>query len=342
MVTKILMVHVGGSFRWGGTLSMNIGAPEGYDGQKQACESHVLFADNIRKKWNIATDFLIDTYTTQYDSDIQSWYPEGSQFVFHNPFKSYELLLKDAIDRVSNLKQYDAVLFVRVDLLLLPDLFETFHPFKKITFTHLGGNDCLLSNKRPSVMDLILWVPSRFYSIFSHTCLEWFPEGTIRLFHDAYNYYSASATGFWIDNPYHRSLKETLAVNPFQVIVNRPRNPLENLYQGDLADFKGILEDDMTYPKLDINHCPVRTFDPVEVPDGRTWGKPKVSPGTQSQPEGVAAEAQTPTDHIDSIEGAQRDGDLEESAAEAQSFSPNQISKLINAITLIAFVFLIS
>ena len=252
---NILIIHVGASFRYGERFNLLIGTEQSFEGQKNASESHVRFSEFLRDRWNITSDFLIDTYTTQYDANLTSWYPQGSRFFLNEPFKSYDWLLNDAVLNANNVSAYDAVLFIRIDLVLLPGLSEAFRPFEKLTFPFLQGNMWKHpDNGNPMVGDLIVYVPKTMFTIFNHTCLEWFPNQTIYIQHWSYPYYSANKIGFWVEEYHSSSSKDDW--NPLYYIVNRDRS-FNIGYTGDTFEgFDGSWDDDMTFPKLDINYCP--------------------------------------------------------------------------------------
>jgi hypothetical protein len=233
---------------------MLIGTPQSFQGQKEACESHLNFSLFLKNQWNITSEFLIDTYSTQYDKNLTSWYPSDSKLIFHPNHFGYERVISDAINQAGDLSGYDAVFFARIDLFFLPGLSENFKIFDKLTFPFMAEKHWKNENNRPMLSDMMLWVPKQLFTIFNHNCTIWLSNTRLRVDHDMFNFYSASTIGLWVEE-YHSSNTRG-EWNQLFYIVNRNRS-FSFQYKGkNLSHFDGIWADDMNWPKLDINHCP--------------------------------------------------------------------------------------
>ena len=161
---KLLIVSVGQTFRGGGFRSTASGDDSSVSGQREAAESHFAFARYLKKRYNIDTDFVVNTYTSQFQSLLQSWYPANTKFKFGtiNPALTaevaYQRLLNDGVDLArtnGTLTGYGAVLFIRADIFLKPGFFHYFRLFDRLTFSFIvqKSHSRLGINRRPQVGD---------------------------------------------------------------------------------------------------------------------------------------------------------------------------------------------
>ena len=102
---KGLLLFLGESFRYGGQGSRYVGVPESYQGQIDACKTHINFIKYSIEKYNIDIDVFISTYETQYTNDLLNIYNEhiigtniynnqtriGIKSLFHNSIKNINL-----------------------------------------------------------------------------------------------------------------------------------------------------------------------------------------------------------------------------------------------------------
>jgi hypothetical protein len=250
MPGKILIILTGATFRFGGQHNLDIGDEKSYDGQKEACLSHLRFAEHLETNYNMTSDFIFESYATPYQEDLRSWYPNNSQITFHQPFKSYPWLLNTAVSRISDIEQYSAVLFIRGDLFLKDGFVKAFKLFEKITFSFIVRKIHWLHghNKRPKVGDMILYVPKKHFYVMS--------RGTISLSHDSYNDYHAEHLGFMVEGAHDANSEKY--PNPLYRIVNRPESTKVDEEAKTMADFDGIWEDDLRYPKMPETSYPSR------------------------------------------------------------------------------------
>ena len=266
---KILIISVGQTFRSGGRLTVKEGTESSVNPQKDATESQLAFARYLHDRFNIAADFIVNTYPSKYctaaddpNCKLREWYPSGTRIYLNQmlslrgdtklrvlrpdavaSMKGYERLINLGISRISNVHDYGAVLFIRADLELKPGFFHYFDLYDRITFGFLvqKASSKLPTNKRPQIGDMIMYVPRQHFIIFKH-------KGQLKLYHDAYNFYRSNTVGFMI-NTYHDTNPHR-STNPLYFISNRPRSDKTEDVGYTYDDFDGIWEDDPAYPKL--------------------------------------------------------------------------------------------
>ena len=243
---KLLIVSVGQTFRAGSWMSTEVGDRTAVPGQREAVESHLAFARYVNARFGVTSDFIVNTYSSPFQNDLVSWYPEGTHFKFGTITPgmysdvAYQKLLDEALNATS-LSQYCAVVFIRADIFLKPGFFHYFRFFDKITFSFILGKSISKDEfSRPLVGDILLHVPNSYFQIF---------RNGFRLFHDSYRFYSVASMGFMV-NTYHWS-NSADDVNPLYYIVNRK---VANESRNDgvtYDDFDGIWADDLNYTKVD-------------------------------------------------------------------------------------------
>jgi hypothetical protein len=165
MSKKILFVLTGDSFRCKNDIE------DVEKKQKIATISHLELAETIKNKYNVDTDFLINTYkTTPYnDSLIIKWYEKKSVILnigdklscegesIHNTIE----LLKNI-----NLDNYIDVLFIRMDLYLKPYFIDNFNiSTDKIYYAHVDTNHQMNNITYPSINHAITLVPQKYFDL---------------------------------------------------------------------------------------------------------------------------------------------------------------------------------
>ena len=252
---KMLIISVGQTFRGGGRFSTSIGDADAVNGQHDAVASHMAFSRYLKYRFDVNVDFLVNTYSSQYNNLLQSWYPTGTQFKFGTVNSSltaefaYQNLLNSAVRLRRRIGDYGGVFFIRADLYLKPQFFQAFTFYDRVTFPFIveRRNSKLLTNKRPQIGDVLLYVPNRYFGLM-------YARDGFRLFHDAYNHYNVSQMGFML-NTYHECNSQE-AANPLYRMVNRPISNDTADIGRTYDDFDGVWEDDDAYIKLEISNVP--------------------------------------------------------------------------------------
>lgn len=176
---KLLFIIVGGSFRKGSHMTRNYGSHEAYDEQIKASENQIEFLKHIKNKYNIdQIDIIISTYSTKYDNDLINVYKDylidknifdynngkglrGIHKLFHESYKDH-------------LKNYDALLFLRIDIMLKQKLFDIFNPnAQTILFPFIcspinittGEVSDRYPSGHPKPSDMLLFVPKKYFNI---------------------------------------------------------------------------------------------------------------------------------------------------------------------------------
>lgn len=117
---RLALIIRGEAFRMGTQNNRNDGMSESYDEQKAACNTHMELIRKIESQ-GYDVDVYINSYHTQYDSEILSWYGD---YVKDSRFHEQKLanqmeLIKNAVEMINdNLNTYDTLLIVRIDLYL--------------------------------------------------------------------------------------------------------------------------------------------------------------------------------------------------------------------------------
>jgi len=252
MSPTVLVIMVGGVFRKGGHLGVEIGQVESIPEQKLASESHMRFKDFLKSSFDLDTEFLINTYSTELDDTLRSFYPADiTRFNFNTtPNLGYPKLLNDAVvqaSRTTPFEKYAAVVFIRIDLLLKDGFFSTFKLYDKLTVpfveTFTGYCMSFLANNRPRINDLIFYVPRAFYNIFK--------LGTVSLHHESFNVYYSEDIGFMTDTMY--TANSDSYPNPLYRIVNRPEATHHKYFKlSSYLDQGFDLSTDESMPKMPI------------------------------------------------------------------------------------------
>ena len=120
---KILLV--GEPFRLGGQGARVRDLPESHEGQRLACMSHVALAESLESR-GIKTSFFIESYTTRFKGDLESWY--GPRLVKINLRENLVGIQRLVRDGMSSMGAEEPILVCRIDI-MLKDLFsDVFDP----------------------------------------------------------------------------------------------------------------------------------------------------------------------------------------------------------------------
>jgi len=248
---SVLVILVGAAFRWGGQSNLSIGSSESFPDQKMACESHLDLARHL-SSLGLTTRFLVNSYTSQYDSVLKSWYPPDTTWRLHNPFKGYQWLLDDAVSSIPDdmLYTYTGILLIRIDLFVKPEFIAKFELYDKVMFPQATPRLYfeMTLNKRPTVSDMILFIPARHFGYLA--------SKSVSLHECSYNDYNSSDIGFMIRSRHEADSAKDW--NPLYRIVNRAEAPnlcdrgwLDHCPGTDsLSAFSGIWDDDPICSKL--------------------------------------------------------------------------------------------
>jgi len=222
---KGLLLLYGESFREGNQGSRLRDTENSFHTQKIASDSHILFCKNIKNKYNIDMDILINTYDTKYESSLKSWYIDNNLTYMTNTELIGFKLVQNALDVIDKDK-YNFILFTRIDIYIKPQFYNIFNPYwDKIYFISQNWTFCqkcgFLDNNEvnyPVVNPIIEFIPKTYYKVLTN----------INVDHDAWKKYidtfnmSNNDMDFMV-NTYHDtdSYKD---FNPYYKMIGRPEN----------------------------------------------------------------------------------------------------------------------
>jgi len=188
---KGLICYYGGAFRQGGRFSTTQDTETGYDGQYYATQTHLKLTEFIKSN-GYDVDTLINTYHSKYENKLSKWY-NTYQIVLNtlnkklNSTDGRDNLISSCIKNIKSLTadNYDFILFIRIDLFLKPGFFDILDiTSNKINFiaNNYDTNTCMTYNKDkdPVVVDLILFVPKKYFYIL---------DDNFKLCHESWTYY---------------------------------------------------------------------------------------------------------------------------------------------------------
>ena len=226
---KGLIVYYGGGFRDGPSTSSIQDTEKGYNNQFYASQSHIKLNKILTEK-GYDIDSLICSYHSKYESNLKVWYDPFD--IILNTIKTTvrstegrDSLIKTCIKNMKNLKmeEYDFVLFIRIDLFLKRDFFNTLDvKSERVQFlahNFFTGHCGFTEKKDPEVVDMILYVPKKHFNIL---------DNNFKLNHKAWTYYKKQYQltdddlGFMTDKRFDSN--SYLDLNPFYVISGRPEN----------------------------------------------------------------------------------------------------------------------
>lgn len=141
--------------------------------QKIATISHIKFIKTIKEKYNIDSNFFINTYKSNNYKDIliKKWYGKNS-IGLHFINEQYDefKLINNTINLLENINinQYNNILFLRIDFYLKSYFIENFNiSIDKIYYTHIDTNHGFLDNNKlyPYVCYNILLIPQYYFNL---------------------------------------------------------------------------------------------------------------------------------------------------------------------------------
>jgi hypothetical protein len=88
---KCLILIFGESFRTGSQYSRTKGLSESYQGQLDACHSHLKFFKFLQTKYNIEISVSLLTYTTKFDKDLENLYHDYKKDIQDNSVREHIL-----------------------------------------------------------------------------------------------------------------------------------------------------------------------------------------------------------------------------------------------------------
>jgi len=157
---KALFLAIGEAFRQGRHTTIR-GTPESYEGQKAASFSHVNFIEFLEKKHNIKIDVIINSYNTQYDSDLINWYNRNLlKYKLRKNLIGWFEIYETGIDLIEN-TNYDFIFVHRIDILFKSYLNKVFKiESQKVIYPTLVNG---WGNIRPN--DTMMFVPQKFFNL---------------------------------------------------------------------------------------------------------------------------------------------------------------------------------
>lgn len=211
-----LLILFGESFRLGGQNIRNRGSPESYDAQMKAAQSQVAWIERLRMK-GIEMDVGISSYTTSYQDQLASVYPNLVFSLFHPDLLGQNGLIQHALNHTrSEQFDYDFVFYMRIDL-LLKEPFDhiNLNTWQTIRFFSICWEKWSHIGKDPRVNDMMMYIPRAYFKYLR----------SIELSH--YSWPKLMELGLTYDDmdmmwdTYHDSNSE-IDYNPYYSIVNRP------------------------------------------------------------------------------------------------------------------------
>jgi len=162
---KALLILFGESFRLGGYGNRNRGSNESYIEQINAAKSHILFLEELKKK-ECSTDVYISSYNTKFDKDLEYVY---NNFLLKSDFYENLIgankLIHNAIDNITNIEQYNFVLFMRIDLYLKNEFINIFDiNWDKILFPCICYKPHHKCGIHPRNNDMMIYIPKKYYN----------------------------------------------------------------------------------------------------------------------------------------------------------------------------------
>ncbi len=206
----MLIIFFGESFRLGGQGNRNIGSINSYNGQMEACNSHLRFLNKNK------SDVYIASYKTQYDKDLLSLYkPYLIGSTFHKNVIGMDNLIHKTINSI-DISKYDSIFLIRIDLYLKDYFIEIFKPSEIILFPTICWYKSCVTNGHPRINDTMTFIPKKYYKFIKY--FEFGHETWYKLMN--YLTYEDIDT---IIHTFHDSDSEK-DLNPLYKIVNRPES----------------------------------------------------------------------------------------------------------------------
>jgi hypothetical protein len=177
------------------------------------------FIAHLERVHGIHADVLVESYTTPYDRELETWYaPHLIGAHFHADVIGYQNLVTLSARRIPAAgAHYRFVQYIRIDLCLKPAFLEAFKLSSRLRFSSMcWRRACTLPNGMPRVGDMIMYIPGNLMHLVE--------QGHVYLNHEAYYAYRACGLseddlGFFV-NTYHDS-DSAKDWNPLYAIANR-------------------------------------------------------------------------------------------------------------------------
>ena len=217
-----LLVLFGESFRLGGQGTRDTGSQESYEPQINAALTHMKFIESLKEK-NVNMKVSVNSYSTRFDNSLDEIYEPvlfDSKYYQHpEELMGVGLLMHKCVDRITDINNYDFILFMRIDLFLKDKFFEIFNPYSdKILFPSVCFKPAHKCGEHPRVNDMMMFVPRKYFNFIKKFWLtheSWFHLiESLKL--------SYEDLGMMLDT-YHDS-DSAKDFNPIYYIVNRPQN----------------------------------------------------------------------------------------------------------------------
>jgi hypothetical protein len=231
-----LICYYGGSFRDGPTGNANQDTERGFDSQFYSTQSHIKLTSLMKEK-GYDVDTIINTYHSTFENDLSKWY-NPYNILFNKINKNIKStdgrdnLIKSSVKNIKNMTpdNYDFILFIRIDLFLKPDFFKVLNiNSKKIQFlahNFFQGHCGFTKEKDPEVVDLILFVPKKYFYILDYK---------FKLNHNVWSYYKKQYSLTDNDMSFMTDLRfdsnTYLDYNPYYIISGRPENKVVHNYE---------------------------------------------------------------------------------------------------------------
>jgi hypothetical protein len=244
---KALLCFYGGAFREGNIGTTKVDSEYGYKAQKNTSITHAKLKEVLNKK-GYQTDVLINTRSTKYKSQLESWYDPYNMIVnkLSDKFHGRDYMIQSTINNINKLNkyEYDFILFVRIDLFLKPEFYKVLDTeINKISFiaNNYDTNTCLTKYKNdPVIVDLFVLIPKKYYFIL---------DKRFQLNHNAWTYYKKQYKltdddmTFISDKIFDsNSYRE---INPYYLMSSRKEN--KNTHKDPGKKCKGYSEKEQRY-----------------------------------------------------------------------------------------------
>ena len=226
---RFAVVVIGECFRMGGQNSRDVDNSDAYDGQMQACASHVQFVAQMMDTYNMAGSVYLVTKNTCFNQNILDAY--GSLLQNHafiareleHEITSVNAHMHRGVDLVlPDLHMYQFVMFCRVDLCLEPYLTQVLKPTRirsKILYPSICWIGRHLHMGKPRVNDMFFVVHRKFYPLLRDKLLTLTHDS----WYDNLKFVDDADMDVLLDT-YHDS-DSAKDWNPLYYIVNRRRSP---------------------------------------------------------------------------------------------------------------------
>jgi len=164
---RIAFIIRGEAFRKGSQGNRNHGTQYTYNEQKEACATHMKLVRRL-ETLGYSVDVFIDTYSTQYDKDLEGWYSGVlKKATFHKKhLESQAKLIEDSIKLMKSAQiDYDTALIVRMDLFLKDKFIDEYDPsVDTVQFVSVMWTQNYKTPKgNPRVNDVIFHFPSGYF-----------------------------------------------------------------------------------------------------------------------------------------------------------------------------------